>query len=189
MILRRWIACAFVCLTTAGCYSKAQREARELASQISATMAATQASGSDAVATPADLFGLAAQKETMPAGCYLRATINGKRWEATSMTPDLDRSSIVEINGRNKSGFINFTIGLVNIKTGKPRKFNDQHPLLYWDENNESWLAKSGECVISKFDQKFVEAKFHFTVENEGKSVACTDGEFRVPTPLRALKN
>jgi hypothetical protein len=171
-----------------GCHNRTQREAAELASQISATMAASQASGSGDV-LPAEQFSLGGTAGAMPAGCYLRANINGKSWEATTMTPDLDRSSIVEINGRNSSGFINFSVGVVNIRTGKPRKFNDQHGLLFWDENNESWVAKSGECVITKFDQQFIEGKFSFTITDKGKTIVGTDGEFRVPTPARVFTN
>jgi uncharacterized protein DUF6252 len=182
------ILCALVCFMTVGCYSRTQQEARELASQISTTVAATQASGSGD-ALPADLLAFGGRTEAMPAGCYLRANINGKRWEATSMTPDLDRSSIVEINGRNSSGFINFTIGVVNIRTSKPRKFNEQHGLLYWDENNESWLAKAGECVITNFDRQYIEGKFTFTITDKGQTFVGTDGEFRVPTPARVFAN
>src|SRR6187200_2998997 len=182
-------AFAIACLVSTGCYQRAQRQAHDLAAQISATMAATQIAeqSSNPPANSAQVALLAiVRDDTMPENCYLRATVNGKRWEATAMTPDLDRSSILEINGRKQSGFINFTIGGRNIKTGKPRKFTEQHPVLFY-ENHESYLATSGEWVVNKVDEHFVEGTFSFTVNDKGKSFVCTNGEFRVPSPPRAL--
>jgi hypothetical protein len=172
----RLAAIAAVCLCVTGCYSKGQREARELASKITAAMAATQ--GADA----ADPFNLKGQRDTMPEGCFLRATINGKRWEATAMTPDLDGTSLLLVNGRNKDGFINFNISGRNIKIEKPRNFGETNAVMYWDENNETWSGKSGSVTVHKVDEHFIEGIFNFTAGQNGKYVVATDGEFRVPS-------
>jgi hypothetical protein len=189
----RLAAITAACLFVTGCYNSTQREARKLASNIKATMAASQAaaakSGSNAGSVPADLFGLGSQKETLPDGCYLRATINGKRWEATAMTPDLDGTSLLLVNGRNEDGFINFNISGRQIKVEKPRIFNEVKAVMYWDENNDSWSGKSGSVTVHKVDEHFIEGTFNFTAEQNGKTVVCTDGEFRVPSHPRALPN
>jgi hypothetical protein len=182
---------ASVCLTFTGCYSNAQREARDLASQITATMAATQAAaeqrGASTTGVPVDLFGLGGRKETMPDGCYVRATINGKRWEAAAMTPDLDGTSLLLVNGRNKNGFIHFYISGRHIKVEKPRNFSERNAVLYWDENDETWSGKSGSVTVHKVDKHFIEGTFNFTADQKGRYCVCTEGKFRIPTPPRAL--
>ena len=174
---------ATVCLAIAGCYNSNRQQAAGLADQIRTTMAATQPGVSDSSSPSTGSFGLGLADNVMPEGCYLRATIKGKRWEATGMTPDFTRSSLSVVNGRNKNGFLNFNINNRLAKVGKPREFRDTNAAMYWDENDEDWFGKSGSVTVNKIDERFIEGTFNFTAEENGKTVVCTNGEFRVPSP------
>ena len=75
------LVAAFVALSLfiAGCGRSTDQAAKN---QAAKSESATSQSSSDDIQLPGMKPG------TMPAGCYLRATIDGKKWEATEMTPD-----------------------------------------------------------------------------------------------------
>src|SRR5689334_9102115 len=127
-------ACAVIGIATTGCGTSGYREAQQYADQIKAMQAAFPGT-SDSSAARSDLAS----------GSFLRATINGQRWEATEMMPDVDRSSIIVVHGRNKDGFLTFKIRGSRIKVGQARTFKDTDASFFWDENNETWQGTSGE--------------------------------------------
>src|SRR6187401_1351212 len=86
-------------------YAAATRnDARKHADQIVALRDSVSTTTADSTTPNSDLLG----------GGYLRATINGRGWEATEMTPDMGRGSSLVVNGRNPSGFLNFNIDGTN---------------------------------------------------------------------------
>lgn len=181
----RLLAVALACVCSIGCNNSTRQEAQELADQIQATMAATSPGGDGGGDLSTNPVGLSTGNDTLPDGCYLRANVNGKRWEATGMTPDYSGSSSMVVNGRNQAGFLNFSINGRPKDVGKPRKFHDTHAVMFWDENNEDWFGRSGTVTVHKFDSQFIEGIFNFTAQKDGKTVVCTDGEFRVPNRPR----
>src|SRR5689334_22350786 len=117
--------------------SSTRQDAQRLAGEIIAVQ-----DGSNVAVEPASSTGA-------PPGSYLRATINGERWEATEMTPDVDGSAIIVVHGRNKNGFLTFKISGKRIKVGQSRTFKDTDPSMFWDEHNETWQGTSGERVVT----------------------------------------
>jgi uncharacterized protein DUF6252 len=169
-------ACAVIGITTTGCGTSGHREAQQYADQIMAMQAAFPGTSDSSGA-----------RNDLASGSYLRATINGQRWEATEMSPDVDRSSIIVVHGRNKNGFLTFNISGKRVKVGQPRTFKGTDPSCFWDENNETWQGTSGERVVTHIDEQWIDGTFHFTAQKNGQTLVCTDGEFRVPSNPRAM--
>lgn len=154
-------------------YAAATRnDARNHADQIIAMRDSVSTTTADSTTPNPDSLG----------GGYLRATINGRSWEATEMTPDMGRGSSLVVNGRNSSGFLNFNIDGTNTEVDKPRLFRKTSAVMYWDENNETWFGTKGEAVVTKVDAQWIEGKFHFAAEKNGQKVVGENGEFRVPS-------
>jgi hypothetical protein len=158
-----------------GCGSGTRNEAEQLAADLVALQASSQV---NVAPLPSD---------SGSTGGYLRATINGRRWEATKMTPDVDGTPIIVVHGSNDDGFLTFNISGRNTKVGKPRTFKDTDPSSFWDENNETWQGTTGERVVTHIDEQWIDGKFHFTAVKNGKTLTCTEGEFRVPSHPRAM--
>jgi hypothetical protein len=173
---RRYLILAALGFSATGCGSTARNEAQQLADDLIALQASSQVSTMPSSSDPGS-----------SGSGYLRATINGKRWEATTMTPDVDGSSIIVVHGRNNDGFLTFKISGKNTKVGKPRTFKDTDPSSFWDEHNETWQGTTGERVVTHIDEQWIDGTFHFTAVKNGKTLTCTDGEFRVPSHPRAM--
>jgi hypothetical protein len=175
-IARYFCLCGLMSIFAIGCGSSTRNEAEQLAAEIVAMQASSQV---NVTPSPSDSGPFT--------GGYLRATINGRRWEATEMTPDVDGTSIITVHGRNKDGFLTFNISGKNTKVGKPRTFKPTDPSSFWDIDNETWQGTTGERVVTHIDRQWIEGTFHFTAEKNGKTLTCTDGEFRVPSHPRAM--
>lgn len=160
----------FAMLLAVGCGRSTVEEAEEHAAKISE---ATNA----------------AAPESIPPGCYMRAVINGEKWEATAMTPDVSIPSIVSVNGRKEGSLITFTISGKPDNVGTPRDLSDMYTITYWGSNDDIFGAKSGQTTVRKLDDQFLEGTFHFTAEQNGKKITCTDGEFRIPSPTSKAAN
>lgn len=126
---------------------------------------------------------------SMPEGCYLRATIDGKKWEAAEMTPDRSNLSILTVNGNSGNTSITFVIGSKRDNVGQPSNLSDSNQITYWGGEGFFVGAKSGQYTVTNIDDKFIDGTFHFTAEKDGRTVTCTDGEFRVPAPAPAPSN
>jgi hypothetical protein len=160
---------------TAGCGSSSQRAAEDHAAKIDA--GTSQSSTAD-ISLPGMKPG------SMPAGCYLRAVIDGKKWEATEMTPDRSHPSLIPVNGQNGGSSITFVIGGKRDNIGKPSNLSEMNTITYFGGEGFFVGAKSGQYNVTKMDDQFIEGTFNFTAEKDGKKVTCTNGEFRIPSPL-----
>lgn len=164
----------------AGCSRSTQSAAEQHAAKIDDAM--SPSSTGDASAS-------AAATGSMPAGCYLRAVIDGKKWEANAMTPDRSHPSIIPVNGQNGDSSIVFTIGGMRDNVGKPRDLSEMNTITYFDGNDKFFGAKSGQVTVQKMDDQFIEGTFNFTAEKDGATVSCTNGEFRIPSPTPSPSN
>lgn len=153
-----------------GCGSSAKHQAEEDAAKIDNAMSKS-ATGS------------------MPQGCYLRAVIDGKKWEATEMTPDRSHPSIIPVNGKNGDSSITFVISGMRDNVGKPSNLSEMNTITYWGGEGFFLGAKAGQVAVQKVDEQFIEGTFNFTAEKDGKQVTCTDGEFRIPSPTPSSSN
>jgi hypothetical protein len=173
-------AVVLVSFLAAGCSRSTPSDAEQHAAKLDeATSQNSTADGS----TPG------AATKSMPEGCYLRAVIDGQKWEATAMTPDRTHASIIPVNGKKGDSFITFTIGGMRENIGKPRDLSDANTITYFDGNEKFWGGKSGQVTVQKMDDQFIEGTFNFTAEKDGANVTCTNGEFRIPSPTRPLTN
>src|SRR5262249_18801191 len=91
---------------------------------------------------------------TMLAGCYLRATIDGKKWEATEMMPDEAKLSLVTVNGKSGKSSITFVIGRNRENIGKPSALSDSNEITYWAGGGFFVGAKSGQYTVTKIDDQ-----------------------------------
>ena len=111
---------------------------------------------------------------------------DGKKWEATEMTPDPSQRSLVPVNGKSGSSSITFVISGKPDNLGQPRNLSDSNTITYWGGDAFFVGAKSGQVTVQKMDDKFIEGTFNFAAEKEGRKVTCTDGEFRITAPAPA---
>jgi hypothetical protein len=160
----------------AGCSRSTQSAAEQHAAKIDEAM--SQSSTGDS-----------STSGKMPAGCYLRAVIDGQKWEATEMTPDRSHPSIIPVNGKNGDSSIVFTIGGMRDNVGKPRDLSEMNTITYFDGNDKFFGAMSGQVTVQKMDDQFIEGTFNFTADKDGATVTCTNGEFRIPSPTLSSSN
>ena len=167
-------------LVAVGCSSKSneQRAAEEHAAKID-----------DAIAQSTEALLPGMKPGSMPEGCYLRAVIDGKKWEATEMTPDPSQRSLVPVNGKSGNSSITFVISGKRENIGEPRNLSDSNQITYWGGEGFFVGAKSGQFTVTKMDAQFTEGTFNFTAEKDGRTVTCTDGEFRLTAPTPASSN
>ena len=119
-------------------------------------------------------------------GSYLRAKIDGKPWVATEVVPDKYWSEILQIQGQQGS-----TELWVQLK--QPTAANVTEKLMptdlnhYRDEKFNMFMVTDGVIQVTKLDAQWVEGVFHFngTDKRAKKSVAVTEGAFRVPRPKK----
>jgi hypothetical protein len=118
-------------------------------------------------------------------GYYMKANIDGKAWSASFMIPDDNASSSYKmIHGENGGDNIHFQIWKRGIEIGKKILFDENHAADLTLESFDGFLAgKSGEIVIVKMDDQWMQGTFKFTAtaSSSDKKVEVTNGEFRVP--------
>lgn len=150
-------------ISLAACNSTAS-EAEQLADKIKETTAAT---------TPA-------AEEPLSNGIYMKATIDGKAWEANKMVPDMSpNSSYKRIQG--EKGDINISFQLWKPQTGMKKQFSEDYAADFWAEDG-IFGGRKGEVTVTKADDKFIEGTFYFTattVNGTGQH-EITNGSFRV---------
>jgi len=129
-------------------------------------------------------------KQNMPGGIpvsadgyAMRAKINGKNWEATSMmSPDAAGRIIGDSNGETIS--IPLYGGRAKLVQGKKTTFSENETVdLMTNDDVGIWGGRKGEMEITKVDGNFAEGKFYFTASTSrsDKTVEVTDGYFRIP--------
>ena len=134
-----------------------------------------------APSSPAD----AAKSGSIPAGCYLRANIDGKKWEATEMNSERGTiTSIIPVQGSRGDSLIAFTVSGMRADVGTPLNLSDTREISYLDGKELIIGARQGQIIVTKMDDQFTEGIFNFTAEKDGRRIICTNGEFRVLSPL-----
>src|SRR4029079_6399495 len=78
------------------------------------------------------------KSEPTPEGCYLRAMIDVKKWEATEMTPDRSHPSIVPVTGKNDHGSITFVISGMRDNIGQPNNLIELNHITYSHRQDRS---------------------------------------------------
>ncbi len=86
------------------------------------------------------------------------------------------------IRGEKDGDNITFQLWKQGIEVGKKRPFSDGNSAgIFLAENPGLSNGQSGEVVVTKYDDQWLEGNFHFTVTNKsGKEIQVTDGFFRV---------
>jgi len=169
-----------ISLLAAGCSKSAPQEAKDQAAKVDSALPKSSA---------ADISLPGMKPGSLPAGCYLRAMIFGKKWEATEMMPDEAKLSLVTVSGKNGSSSIMFVLGRSKENLGKPTNLSASNQITYWGGDAFLVGAQSGQYTATKMDDQFIEGTFNFTAEKDGKKVTCTDGEFRILAPAPAPSN
>jgi hypothetical protein len=150
-------------LIIAACNST-QSEAEETARQIKETMKAN----TPAAETPSEN------------GIYLKATIDGKPWQAEKMIPDMDpNSSYKRIHG--EKGEIMISFQLWKPQTGMKREFKEDYAADFFSEDG-IFGGRKGEVIVTKADDQFIEGTFYFTATTTANNTKheITNGSFRV---------
>lgn len=153
----------------------AQKQAKKIAADIQKT---TKATAPDMITTSAS-------------GYFMKATIDGKPWEAAYMGPTEDpRTGAGSIYGEKgkpltKGGV---SIGIpVNpirrwLQVGKTYKFGGDRGNVNFYMDEDTYGGYTGALTITKLDDKWVEGTFYFTATSfsaPGKH-EITNGSFRV---------
>jgi hypothetical protein len=124
---------------------------------------------------------VAGEEKTDLNGAYLKATIDGKKWEATKMGPFYGpESSYKLVSGETKDITINFQ--LHKPTTGMKREFRDDNVANFITDEG-FFSGNKGEVIVTKVDGQWIEGTFHFTASStsSGKTYEVTNGTFRVP--------
>jgi hypothetical protein len=175
-------AAFLVCWSTAGCGNSTKNAAEEHAAQVDDAI-------SHSATSEVLLPGMKPGPGSMPEGCYLRAVIDGKKWEATEMTPDRSNLSLITVNGKNGNSSITFVISGKRDNIGQPSNLSESNHITYWGGEGFFVGAQSGQFTVTNLDDQFIDGTFNFTAEKDGRKVECTDGQFRIPAPASAPTN
>lgn len=129
-----------------------------------------------------DYTGTSGSKQVSETGTFVKATIDGKAWEAKRMTQDAPASSSYKlVHGEDKDIRINFNIW--QPAAGSKWKLGESKAVTFW-KGDELMSGLSGEIAITSADDKWVEGTFHFTAtQTDGdKKSEVTNGSFRIAT-------
>lgn len=113
---------------------------------------------------------------------FVKATIDGKEWEAKRMMQDASvNSSYKLVCGEDDDITIRFSIW--QPEAGRTRKLGEDMVIDFWN-GGEILGGRSGEITITRVDEKWVEGTFHFTATqmNSDKKYEITNGSFRIAT-------
>jgi Family of unknown function (DUF6252) len=149
----------------------AQKEAKKIAADIKKTMGKP-----DMVAVSAN-------------GYYMKATIDGKLWEAAFMYPTDKPNGASMIAGESgtylEKGGVLIGIHVKPVKrwleVGKKYKFGEARAVDFAIDE-DTYGGYVGELTITKVDDKWVEGTFYFTATSSSASGKheITNGSFRV---------
>jgi len=155
-------------LVLPGCKSQTHKDAKKLSDQIQAA----EKNSSGNVATTETAY-------------FMKARIDGKAWQATSMLPD-DNNDSRRIQGEDDNGeSIGFYIWMRGLEAGLKRKFSEGNAadLEILNGDTPLWGGRKGEMTITSINDQVMEGSFHFTATSHGseKTIEVTDGYFRFP--------
>jgi hypothetical protein len=114
-------------------------------------------------------------------GSYMKATIEGKQWSASTVKTDDNASSNYKlVYGETAEFSISFY--LHSPGTGDKRPFSEEFAAEFSTADN-FFGGKKGELTITSSDDRWIEGKFYFTATSQrsAKVYEITDGVFRVP--------
>lgn len=157
------VVSAVAIVTLLSCNSS-KSEAEKTADKIQQTIQSTKP-GTDPVAKT---------------GSWLKATIDGKEWEATHMLTDNDpNSSYRQVSG--EGGDVTISFQLWKPEAGRVRKLGDDMAIDFWT-GDDILGGRVGEIVVTRADNQWVEGTFHFsaTKSDGGKTYEVTKGSFRI---------
>ena len=122
---------------------------------------------------------------TREGGLTMKATIGGKAWTADGMIP-------AEAAGRIVGSYNKISISLPydrrDLYVGKKIKFSDHQAVdLFNNDEVGIWAGRKGEMIYTKVDADWAEGTFYFTGSTleDSKTIAVTDGFFRIAVPKR----
>ena len=121
-------------------------------------------------------------KPVSETGTFVKATIDGKEWEAKRMMQDAPASSSYKlVYGEDDDITIRFSIW--QPKAGVTRKLGSDMVIDFWN-GDEILGGRSGEFTITRADEQWVEGTFHFTATqmDSDKKYEITTGSFRIAT-------
>jgi hypothetical protein len=121
----------------------------------------------------------AKEDKSVSDGNYVKATINGKKWESKKTTRYGPESSYKLINGETDEYTISFQIH--KPQAGLKREFNKEYQVdLVTDDGY--FNAEKGAVTVTKADDKWIEGTFYFTAKSSSssKTYEVTDGSFRI---------
>ena len=110
----------------------------------------------------------------------MTATINGKKWIASSVMPPEAAGRII---GYYKEEYIGLPYDKRNMVAGKKIKFGEDNAVdLSTSDDIGLWGGRKGEMEITKVNDNWAEGKFYFTgsTSRSDKTVEVTDGFFRI---------
>jgi hypothetical protein len=117
-------------------------------------------------------------------GNYIKAKFDGKQWSAAYVVPDFSpTSSYQQIIGENGDNGLGFQLWKRGVEIGKKIPFDEDHAANLTVSDFSGYLSgKSGEVVVTKLDDQWIEGTFFFTgtSSNSDKKVEVTDGHFRI---------
>ena len=114
-------------------------------------------------------------------GAWLKATINGKKWEATKIGPFYGPESNYKlVSGATEDININFQIHKPT--TGLKREFNNEN-MANFTIDADFFSGRKGEMNVTKADGQWIEGTFYFTATSTytSKTYEVTNGSFRIP--------
>jgi len=126
--------------------------------------------------------GTPGSKPVSETGTFVKATIDGKEWEAKRMVQDASvNSSYKLVCGEDDDITIRFSIW--QPEAGRTRKLGSDMVIDFWN-GDEILGGRSGEITITRADEKWVEGTFHFTATqmDSDKKYEITNGSFRIAT-------
>ena len=126
--------------------------------------------------------------EAPGANLYMKAVINGKKWEADKLIPDQSRSSEYRVTGAAKGTTIGFYVYIPHITVGSETKFGESHAADFiTDDENSFYGGRTGKFIITKVDEDGFEGTFYFTASTSSatKKYDITEGVLRFPWAKR----
>jgi hypothetical protein len=147
---------------------------------ISSCKSGTRSAAEETAAGISQQTGSASSTD-LPAGSFVKATIDGKAWEATKITPDISAGSDYKrVTGEHGDVSISFQVW--KPMAGKKITLTEDHVIDFWAKDG-IFGGRKGEISINEAKDGWLEGTFFFTATSQGSTDTheITNGSFRVP--------
>lgn len=112
--------------------------------------------------------GTPGSKPVAETGTFVKATIDGKEWEAMRMVQDASPGSSYKlVHGEDDDITIHFSIWQPEV--GRTRKLGEDMAIDFW-KGDDILGGRSGEITVTRVDEQWVEGTFHFTATQMNSS-------------------